>query len=97
MAYENGIKKYCPLTKRECARAACAWWSGKGQYAQCGILDAGNLGYKVYKIQQILERGGGCGAPAGSGFVDEPAPRKAAPQTGVNYPDSDEDFDDGPF
>lgn len=92
MAYGER-QKYCPFVTKPCPGEACALWSGTGKYAKCVFHEIAGQGFKLYKIQQLLERGG---VPAGGGFVDE-LPRKQAAQTGTNYPDSDDDFDGGPF
>ncbi|HOC91259.1 MAG TPA: hypothetical protein PKH33_02690 [bacterium] len=66
--------KFCPLIKRECLKTRCEWWRGGGeQYAKCVVMDIDGIGFKLFKIQQLLEGG----ASGGSGRA--PAARQRNP------------------
>ncbi len=64
---EDQQGKFCPLIKRECLKTRCEWWRGGGeQYAKCVVMDIDGIGFKLFKIQQLLEGGASPGAMRGS-------------------------------
>lgn len=63
-------KKYCPLIRRECLRDRCEWWNNgqKEEYARCVVADINSLGFKLFRIMQMMEQGTvGAGGSFGGG------------------------------
>ncbi len=99
---DNGFKKYCPLIKRECLRERCEWWNAnnKEEFSRCAINEISNMGYKLFRIMQMLEQGADTGFASRASGPGAAAARPVTPSTMPPLaPDDDfpDDFGDDPF